>query len=196
MLELILPLIIFLFPLAYSPGPGNLFFAANAAAFGFLETMRSMIGYHVATFIAVILIGFGFEDIINQFPKAFKTIQFLGSCYVVYLAFKLVTSAPIKNEYSAHTPRFRDGVLLLALNPKAYVIMGLMFSQFSSDRGLDTVQVFLISITFTMNNFIAFCVWGLAGDSLTKLFKTQESARRINLIFGLILICVALWMLF
>jgi len=37
----ILALILFLFPLAFSPGPGNMFFAANGARFGFLNTLSA-----------------------------------------------------------------------------------------------------------------------------------------------------------
>ena len=39
MREITIALIIFLFPLAYSPGPGNMFFATNGARFGFATTV-------------------------------------------------------------------------------------------------------------------------------------------------------------
>jgi hypothetical protein len=52
MLQISIALILFLFPLAYSPGPGNMFFAANGARFGFRSTVPSNVGYHVATWIA------------------------------------------------------------------------------------------------------------------------------------------------
>ena len=56
----IFALIIFLFPLAFSPGPGNMFFAANGARFGFVNTLSANLGYHLATIIVTFLIGFGF----------------------------------------------------------------------------------------------------------------------------------------
>lgn len=56
----ILTLLIFLFPLAFSPGPGNMFFAASGARFGFKKTLAANIGYHLATIIITLLIGFGF----------------------------------------------------------------------------------------------------------------------------------------
>ena len=57
----IVALIIFLFPLAFSPGPGNMFFAANGARFGFAKTLSANFGYHLATIIVTFLIGFGFN---------------------------------------------------------------------------------------------------------------------------------------
>ena len=55
-------LLLFLFPLAYSPGPGNIFFAANGARFGFRLTMQANIGYHIATWGVTMVIGFGFIE--------------------------------------------------------------------------------------------------------------------------------------
>ena len=57
MIEITIALIIFLFPLAYSPGPGNMFFAANGARFGFAATVPSNIGYHIATWLVTVVIG-------------------------------------------------------------------------------------------------------------------------------------------
>ena len=57
----IFALLIFLFPLAFSPGPGNMFFAANVARFGFVNTISANLGYHLATIIVTFLIGFGFS---------------------------------------------------------------------------------------------------------------------------------------
>ena len=48
-----------LLPLAYSPGPGNMFFAANGARFGFAATVPSNIGYHIATWLVTVAIGLG-----------------------------------------------------------------------------------------------------------------------------------------
>ena len=51
MMETVFILVLFLLPLAFSPGPGNMFFAANGARFGFAATIPSNTGYHVATWI-------------------------------------------------------------------------------------------------------------------------------------------------
>ena len=57
----ILALLVFLFPLAFSPGPGNMFFAASGARFGFLNTLSANFGYHLATIIITFLLGIGFN---------------------------------------------------------------------------------------------------------------------------------------
>ena len=52
----IVALLIFLFPLAFSPGPGNMFFAVSGAKFGFKKTLSANFGYHLATIIVLSLI--------------------------------------------------------------------------------------------------------------------------------------------
>ncbi len=54
-------LIVFLLPLAYSPGPGNMFFAAVGAQSGFGGSLPASAGYHLATFVVTALTGMGFE---------------------------------------------------------------------------------------------------------------------------------------
>ncbi len=49
MFQTVAALLVFLFPLACSPGPGNMFFAANGAWFGFGATIPASLGYHIAT---------------------------------------------------------------------------------------------------------------------------------------------------
>ena len=71
----ILALLVFLFPLAYSPGPGNMFFAANGARFGLRATIPASIGYHLATWIVTAAIGFGFMATLERLPGLFMAIK-------------------------------------------------------------------------------------------------------------------------
>ena len=130
MIELTVALIIFLFPLAYSPGPGNMFFAANGARFGVRATWPANIGYHIATWIVTVAIGLGFAVAMEQSPKLFVIIKYAGSAYVFYLAWKFFRAGTLEGVGDARPAGFMDGVILLVLNPKAYVIIALMFTQF------------------------------------------------------------------
>ena len=90
MIELTIALIIFLFPLAYSPGPGNMFFAANGARFGFVATMPSNIGYHIATWLVTVVIGLGMITALNDYPNVFLALKISGAAYALWLAGKLI----------------------------------------------------------------------------------------------------------
>ena len=195
MVQTAIALLLFLFPLAYSPGPGNLFFAANGARFGFRATIPANAGYHVATWIVTAAIGLGFITTLERFPQIFAVLKAAGALYVLWLAWKLFRSGAVKGQEAAQPAGFLDGGLLLVLNPKAYVIIALMFTQFLEPSGEGRlIAVVLITTIFTLNNLLAFSVWTLIGDRIAGLFRTPESAAALNMGFGAVLAGVAIWM--
>ncbi len=195
MLQTTVALVLFLFPLAYSPGPGNMFFAANGARFGFRSTVPANVGYHIATWIVTAAIGFGFITVLDRFPQIFVALKTAGSLYVLWIAWKLFKAGTLEGNETAKPATFVDGIILLILNPKAYVIIALMFTQFLSQSDGDwLVAVILITTVFTFNNLVAFSIWILIGDKIAKYFRTPASARNLNMMFGGILAAVAVWM--
>ncbi len=195
MIPTIAGLIVFLFPLAFSPGPGNMFFAANGARFGLRATLPANLGYHAATWIVTAAIGFGAVTAVSASPAVFFALKIVGSLYVLWLAWRLFSSGAHEDRQEAMPAGFGTGVLLLLFNPKAYLIIALMFTQFAAT---DTVApwelVLVITTVFTLNNLVAFTFWTMAGDWLARQFRNQHSARLINRLFGALLAGVAIWM--
>jgi threonine/homoserine/homoserine lactone efflux protein len=190
----ILTLLIFLFPLAFSPGPGNMFFAANGARFGIVKTLSANFGYHLATIIVACLIGLGFNLFFSFIKNYYQYIQILGSLYVIYLAYKFFKADAYNQADKEINCTFVDGVVLLLFNPKAYVIISLMFTMFlNNDQNI--LKVILISTIFTFNNFISFTLWTLFGDLIGAKFRNEKYSKILNNIFSLMLFLVALWML-
>jgi len=75
--------------------------------------------------------------------------------------------------------------------------MALMFSQLlSTDGGLQIANTLAISTIFTLNNLVAFSIWAAVGNKNTDNFRTDEGARLLNLMFGVLLAAVAVWMFF
>ena len=187
-------LLAFLFPLAFSPGPGNVIFAANGARFGVQATLGATAGYHLATFLVTVALGLGFISAISSAPEVFNVVKIAGSLYVLWLAWKLFRAGRLDSEVQAKPINFWDGAVLLVLNPKAYVIIALMFSQFISAADAST-KVIVVSAIFTLNNFVAFTLWTIVGDGMAKMLSSEKHSRYLNSIFGGILALVAVWML-
>ncbi|WP_166418168.1 LysE family translocator [Cochlodiniinecator piscidefendens] len=195
MVHLTFALLLFLFPLAYSPGPGNMFFAANGARFGFRSTIPANIGYHLATLGVSTAIGLGFVATLDAFPQFFSIIKGAGSAYVLWIAWKMFRANTLDGDQAAKPATFMDGFILLLLNPKGYVIMALMFTQFLTQPEIDAwTGVLFIATIFTLNNLVAFSLWAMIGDKIATYFRTPESARKLNTMFGAILAAVAIWM--
>jgi len=196
MLEVGLALILFLFPLAFSPGPGNMFFAAVGGRFGVWASVPPTIGYHLATLVVTAAIGFGFAGVARMSTDVFDLMRYLGSAYIFWLALKFLRAGATDDNNAARHATVMDGAILLLLNPKAYLIIALMFTQFlQADADAGAGHVLWISSVFTLNNFVAFTVWTIAGDVLMRRFRSEDSARPLNIASGLMLAAVAIWIL-
>ena len=67
-------------------------------------------------------------------------IENIHAAYVLWFAWKLTAQVDMMDREAPAT--FWDGVVLLLLNPKAYIIMALMFSQFLSMDGGCKLRMF------------------------------------------------------
>ena len=140
-------------------------------------------------------IGLGLAQALLAFPAALRAIQIIGAGYVFWLAMKFWRAGASEAQGEATDCGFGAGAMLLLLNPKAYVIIALMFSQFLPSG--DTAQVAPVLWTtsiFTLNNLVAFTLWTVAGDQLARRFRHPDSARRLNRGFAILLGAVAIYM--
>lgn len=173
-----LNLLIFLFPLAYSPGPGNLFFAAIGARAGWRAAGPAFAGYHAATFLAALATGAGLLALAG--PMTIDGLRYAGAAYMLWLA-RALWRAGAPQASMATRARATDGAALLALNPKAWAIMAALYAQYP---GADTTTITQVAAIFTLNNALAFALWTVAGQ---WLLGQPHHARAANRIMALIL---------
>ena len=186
-------LLIFLLPLAYSPGPGNMIFAAMGARFGLAATWPASFGYHLATWAVTLAIGFGFGVATQAAPGVARMLQVIGAGFVMWLALGLWRAGAMRDGdvRTARPMGFGGGMVLLLFNPKAYVIIALMFTQFSAAPGLGLVG---IATVFSLNNMLAFALWAALGTRLARLWSRPDQAVLLNRGLAAMLGGVAIWM--
>jgi threonine/homoserine/homoserine lactone efflux protein len=200
-LETAIALIVFLVPLAYSPGPGNAFFAAIGASQGLRAAVPALAGYHAATVVVTLLLGIGMGVTILTNPVVSTVLTAAGSLYVLWLAFTFIRSARARAKSVGEVAETRSigfwsGAVVLLLNPKAYYIIAVMFTQFLRPPANDEVLlVVAITVIFTVNNLIAFTAWAVGGRALTALFHGDRARQVIDYVFAATLVGVAVWML-
>ena len=182
-----LTLLLFLLPLAYSPGPGNLFFAAHGARFGWRNSLPALFGYHAATLAAALAVGGGLLvcDRAGHGPAAAMGWQRL---YIMAGATALARQCAAPAEQTPHMPAYGTGAALLALNPKAWAIMAALYAQFPS-ADWHTVGMGC-DLVFTLNNAVAFMLWTGLGQTLLARIQNPAHLRRINKGFALLLAAV------
>ncbi len=185
--------VLFLLPLAWSPGPGNMSFAALGARFGFRATLPASIGYHVATLAVTSIVGLGFSVATARLGGALELIRLAGAACVLWLATRLWQAGSLGSCEEAPPAGFADGAVLPLPNPTAHAIILLMFAQFLPPEAPVSAAA-AISVPFTHNNLIAFTAWSAAGHALMRLFAGGRSARGMNRLFAFSLAGVAIRM--
>lgn len=192
MTEPTLALLIFLMPLAYSPGPGNMIFAAMGAQAGLAATWPASAGYHMATWAVTLAIGLGFNAALTAHPGIARSMQLIGAVYVLWLASGLWRAGALRSgSKTAPVMGFGGGAVLLLFNPKAYVIIALTFTQFSQAPGLGVLGV---TTVFTFNNMLAFALWATLGEKLARLWSSPVAALWMGRGLAAMLAAVAVWM--
>ena len=96
-----------MFPLIFSAGPANVTMASLGARFGFLKSLPFISGINLIVLLHALMIGFGAGTFIGKYPVLFRYLQYLGSLYLIYLAFKFFRSSRLKvrsARYSFITP--------------------------------------------------------------------------------------------
>jgi threonine/homoserine/homoserine lactone efflux protein len=138
-------------------------------------------------------LGLGFAAASEIAPGVHAALRWTGAAYVLWLSWTFLRAGATGSPADARPGGFGTGAILLLLNPKAYVIIALMFSQFLG-AGQGAAVVLWITTVFTLNNLLAFTLWTMMGDRIAARFRDERSARRLNSFFGLLLAGVALWM--
>ena len=138
----------------------------------------------------------GFGGVAAGFPGALGLVKYAGGGYVLYLAWRLWRAAGAVEGVEPRRAGFIDGAVLLLLNPKAYLIISAVFTQFiAAGDGAQLALIVWITTVFTLNNWVAFSLWTLAGDRLLRGFRSEARAKKLNAAFALTLAAVAVWMM-
>ena len=176
-----------MFPLVYSPGPANTLFASNSALFGFRKTLPFMMGINISFAAQSLLVGLGFNKFIEQFPYFLPTLKVFGILYIAWLAWGFFKSKKGMDLKDIKCLRIQDGLLLTFLNPKAWIMQIMMFSQFFTAEE-SAVRIIELTLLLSLLNLSGHAVWILFGDLVLGRATSLLTPHRQNLLFGTMLL--------
>ena len=120
------------FFLFITPGPGVMSIAGVGAGFGYRPALRYFLGLLVGSNAVGFVVITGLAALLFSVPHVRTVLLFLSAAYLFYLATRIAFAgtkiAFIKVEKA---PGFWNGVMLQAINPKAYAVNTAFFSGFS-----------------------------------------------------------------
>ncbi len=185
-------------PIAYSAGPNNLMCASIGARYGFRKTLPFIAGVNSNIFLYSLLTGFGLGTVLESYPGIFKYIKYAGSIYILYLAYRFFrssTSGGAEKE-NDKIPGYWSGVILNALNPKAFTALLIMYSQFLDENLNVYFQVFILTVLVIIMSISSHFIWSAGGYWLLGKLTSPKANKIQGILFGSMLVIVAFWLLF
>ncbi len=184
-----------MFPLIFSPGPANIVCTMAGIKQGVKKSIPLITGINVVSILYSLLVGFGLDKVLKRYPDLTATLQILGALYLVYLAYKFIKPRPQQADINK-TYNFWNGVILQALNPKAFSAQLLMFSMLLDGSFNQTEQVFYLIFMLTILNISTHFTWTFIGNSLSKWMTNPVAEKSLSYLFASALLLIAIWIVF
>ena len=184
----IFTLILFGIVTAFTPGPNNISAAYSGFNFGFRKTIPLMLGVIFGWTTLLVLMELGLIAIFNKIDYLQLIIKFLGSLFLIYLAYKIAFSNIKKNNVLTKPIKFFDMFLFQFINPKSVVVSMTVVSTFI-DAQNNYVRDFVIvtSVGFFMAVF-SISSWCLLGKYLSNLVTSDKFIKNFNYTMSFLLI--------
>ena len=187
-------MIVFAFAVLFliiTPGPGVLTTAGFGAAYGFKPSLRYVFGLFLGTNIVMLAVITGFAAVVLSMPTL-RTILFgLSMGYLIYLAARIAfAGANIAFIEAKSPPGVTGGVLLQAINPKAYVVNTSLITGFGFMPANLTLEIILKILIMNAIWIPLHLVWLYVGTLLYELNLSHRTQRSINIMMALSMLMV------
>jgi len=177
------------FALTGSPGPATLGLAASGAAFGLRRSLGLLLGALAGILVVMAVTATGLTGLVLAQPVLGPAVSAVAACYMLYLAYRIATAAPIQGASGeSQPPGFGPGLFLGLGNPKAYAAMATLFSGFvlvrASPVGDAMAKIAILLAIIVVVDWI----WLLLGSLLTRVLRDPVLGRAINIAFAVLLV--------
>ncbi len=170
------------FFLIISPGPGVLSLAGVGAAFGTRHGARYMVGLFIGNNLVCLAVISGLAAVMLADQRV-RTVFYVASvAYLAYLAFRVAfAGSRLAFIERASPPGIRGGILLQAINPKAYAVNTVFFSGFAFLAGNPTLEIAIKLLILNGIWTVIHTFWLWLGIALRQLDLSPKRQRTINI---------------
>ena len=94
--EVLWALALYSMVMTFTPGPNNLLLLSSGLSFGLSRTARHMTGIMTGVMLQICLVGAGLGVLFARFPELQTVLKFVGTIYMLWLAWRLWNAGGIK----------------------------------------------------------------------------------------------------
>ena len=184
----ILSMALFWIVAAYTPGPNNVIASFSGFNFGIKKTLPHIFGVTFGFTFLVFLLTIGLVKIFEIFPIIQLSLKYLGSFFLIYLAYKISFSKIEKEKKNENPVKFIETFIFQFLNPKG-VLIGIIIVSTYVEHGenylIYAIQVVLFAFLVSLTS-ITF--WTFVGKYLRKFATNEKFIKYFNYVMSALLL--------
>ena len=184
----ILSISLFWFVAAYTPGPNNIVASYSGFNFGIKKTIPHILGTTLGFTSLVFFLTVGLVNIFKLFPMIQVVIKYLGTLFLLYLAYK-ISFSKISTETKKENPvKFIETFLFQYLNPKGVMVAIVVVStyvDFGENYIKYSTQVILLALLFSGSSIT---LWTFIGKFLRKFATNEKFIKYFNYVMSVLLL--------
>ena len=187
----ILSIALFWFVTAYTPGPNNVVASYSGFNFGFKKTIPHILGVTLGFTSLVLFLTIGLINVFKLFPIIQIVIRYLGTIFLIYLAYKIASATKIDETEKENPVKFIETFLFQYLNPKG-VMVGIIVVSTYVELGENylnyATQVVVLAFLFSSTSIT---LWTFIGKFLRKFATNDKFIKYFNYAMsGLLLLSI------
>ena len=184
----ILSMALFWIVAAYTPGPNNVIASYSGFNFGIKKTLPHIFGVALGFTFLIFLLTIGLVNVFKIFPIIQVSLKYLGSIFLVYLAYKIYFSKIDSGKKNENPVKFIETFLFQFLNPKG-VLIGIIIVSTYVEHGENYLKYATQVIFFAfLVSLSSITFWTFVGKYLRKFATNEKFIKYFNCVMSLLLI--------
>ena len=187
----LVPLILFCFVAAFTPGPNNILGSYSGFNFGIRKSLPLILGVTFGYTSLLITLSAGLIIVFKNYPFLQDILKILGSLFLIYLAYKISFKNKLETKEIKNPVKFLNTFFFQYINPKGVIIAIICISTFvesGSNYIFHTMVVVIVSFIVSAASISSWC---LLGKFLRRFATNKKFIQIFNYIMSFFLIvCV------
>lgn len=191
-LNLLLSMCGFALAMSITPGPVNLVALGAGARYGFIASLRHVVGATLGFILLLLLMGLGLGGALAHWPMAAGAIRWGGVLFLCYMAWQLIRDSGELGQVEGVPPAFWYGALMQWLNPKAWLAASMGMGAYGAAGGVEPILLF--SALYLVICLGSIACWAYAGHCLQAVLLSPRRLRWFNRAMALLLVLSAAYL--
>ena len=179
---------LFWFVTAYTPGPNNVVASYSGFNFGITKTLPHIFGVTLGFTSLVLFLSIGLINFFKLFPVVQVVIKYLGTLFLLYLAYKIAFSSASSEIKKENPVKFIETFLFQYLNPKGVSVAIIVVSNYvelGSNYINYATQVVVLAFLFSSTSIT---LWTFIGKFLRKFATNEKFIKYFNYAMSVLLL--------